>query len=119
MLEKKRQDYIYGINIKHIRHHHFRQRRLSNKTSRTKLSLDDLLPTQFLIPVRRLLLLRENLDVGSVLEAVLVEQLFGQFGWLRVKGLKDVVHGFFDVGDGVDGRVGEVAAELGESLQKL
>jgi len=45
--------------------------------------------------------------------------LLGQLGRLGVECLQDEVHNFFDVGKRVDGRVGEVAAELGKSLQEL
>lgn len=46
--------------------------------------------------------------------------MVSQFGRLGVEHGVDVVHGFFDVGDRVDGRVGEVvAADLVEPLQEL
>lgn len=116
MLEKKRH-YIYDIN--NIKHISSSACQLSNKTPGTKLSLDNLLSSHFLIPVRRPLLLGEDLDIRAVLEAGLIEKLIGQFGRLGVEGLQDEVHDFLNVGDRVNDRVEEIAAELGESLQEL
>lgn len=54
------------------------------------------------------------------MEVVFVDQVVSQFGRLGVEHGVDVVNGLFDVGDRVDGRVGEVvAADLVESLQEL
>lgn len=93
---------------------------LLNKPSGTKLSLDDLLPAQLLVPIHWLLFLGEDFDVGQVLETLAVGQVICQLLRLGVKNRLDVVNYLSDGGNRVNDRIREVmAAQLREPLQEL
>ena len=93
---------------------------LLNKPSGTKLSLDDLLPAQLLVPVHWLLLLGKDLDVGQVVETLAVGQVICQLLRLGVKSRLDVFNYLSNVGNRLNDRIREVvAAQLGDPLQEL
>ena len=93
---------------------------LLNKPSGTKLSLDDLLPAQLLVPVHWPLLLGKDLDVGQILETLTFGQAICQLLGLGVKNRLDVFNYLSDGGYRVNDRIREVmAAQLREPLQEL
>lgn len=93
---------------------------LVEKASCTELSLDDLLPTQLLIPATPRLSIPEDLDIWQLLERGLADQSLCQLLRLRVAPFFKVFEDPVDSGEGLNSGISKVvASQLADSLQKL